>query len=146
MGTPVAEDVFKSSESPEPAQRKNRIMKLLNCALVALALSGTDCRPESSLSPQVLQVSGTVRLSDGTAVGGAEVWVDDGSNTRSSTLSNAAGRFKIVVPANGDIITLRASEVPPAGVSVGTSSGFVRVEGSPGRITIDIVLDRFDPI
>jgi len=122
-------------------------MKLLNCALVALALSGTGCGSQSSLSPQVLQVSGTVRLSDGTAVGGAEVWVDDGSNTRSSTLSDPAGRFKIVVPANGGIITLRASEVPPAGVpSVGTISGMVRVGGSPGRITIDIVLGRFDPI
>jgi len=121
-------------------------MKLLNCALVALALSGTGCRPQS-LSPEAVHVSGTVRFPDGTAVGGAEVWVDDGSNTRLSTLSDAAGRFKIVVPANGDIITLRASTVRPAGVaSVGTSSGFVRVEGSPGRITIDIVLDRFDPI
>lgn len=122
-------------------------MKLLNCVLVALALSGTGCHPQSSLSPQVLQISGTVRLPDGTAVGGAEVWVDDGSNTRISTRSDPAGRFVIVVPANGDSITLRASQVRPPGViSIGTSSGSVRVGGSPGRITIDIVLDRFDPI
>src|SRR5262245_61991670 len=52
-------------ESFEPdAQRKNRTMKLLNCALVALALSGTGCGSQSSLSPQVLQVSGTVRYPD----------------------------------------------------------------------------------
>ena len=122
-------------------------MKLLNCALVALALSGTGCGSQSSLSPQVLQVSGTVRYPDGTAEGGAVVWVDDGSNTRTSTRSDPAGRFRIVVPANGDIITLRASSVPPAeGAYVGTSSGSVRVGWRPGRITIDIVLDRFDPI
>ena len=119
-------------------------MKLLNCALVVLALSGTGCGSQSSLSPQVLQVFGTVRYPDGTAVGGAEVWADVGS---SRTRSDPTGRFVIVVPANGDIITLRASEVPPPGVaSVGTNSGSVRVGGSPGRITIDIVLDRFDPI
>src|SRR5262245_14535736 len=53
-------------ESPEPARRKNRIMKLLSCALVALALSGTGCGAESSLSPRELQISGTVRHQDGT--------------------------------------------------------------------------------
>ena len=122
-------------------------MKLLNCALVALALSGTGCGSQSSLSPQMLQVSGTVRLPDGTAAGGGEVWLDDGSNTRLSTRSDPAGRFEIVVPADGGIITLRATDAPSTGdVSVGSISGFVRFRGSPGRITKDIVLDQVDPI
>ena len=124
-------------------------MKLLNCALVALALSGTGCGSQSLLSPQVLQVSGTVRQLDGTAVGRAKVSVADGENTLFSTLSDPAGRFKIVVPANGDIITLIAWEAPPSAAGVayaGTMSGFVRVGGRPGRVTIDIVLDHFDPI
>ncbi len=121
-------------------------MKLLNCALVALALSGTGCGSQSSLSPQVLQVFGTVRLRDGTAVSRAKVSASTGDSTLTSTLSDPAGRFVIVVPANGDSVTLRASEPRPTGVSAGTRSGIVRVGGSPGRITIDIVLDRFDPI
>jgi hypothetical protein len=122
-------------------------MKLLNCALVALALSGTGCGSQSSLSPQVLQVSGTVRLRDGTAMSRAKVSASTGDSTLSSTLSDPAGRFIIVVPANGGSITLRASEADsPGDLSAGTRSGFVRVGGSPGRITIDIVLDHFDPI
>ena len=121
-------------------------MKLLNCALVALALSGTGCGSQSSMSPQVLQLSGTVRYLDGTAVSGAKVSASSGSSTLSSTLSDPAGRFVIVVPATRDSVTLRASEPPPEGISVGTRSGYVRIGGSPGRITIDIVLDHFDPI
>lgn len=124
-------------------------MKLLNCALVVLALSGTGCKSQSSLSPQVLQVSGTVRYQDGTAVGRAKVSAGIGESTVSSTLCDPAGRFVIVVRANGDTVTLRASEPPPTGngeAYVGTLSGIVRVGGSPGRVTIDIVLDHFDPI
>jgi carboxypeptidase family protein len=121
-------------------------MKLLNCALVALALSGTGCGSESSLSPRVLQISGTVRQQDGTAVSGAKVAVIIGESTLSSTLSDPAGHFVLVAPANQGSVTLRASEPPPAGPYVGTLSGIVRVEGSPGSITIDIVLDHFDPI
>jgi hypothetical protein len=121
-------------------------MKLLSCALVVLALSGTGCKSQSSLSPQVLQVSGTVRYRDGTAVGRAKVSAGIGESTVSSTLCDPAGRFVIVVRANGDSVTLRASEPPPTGPYVGTLSGIVRVGGSPGRITIDIVLDHFDPI
>lgn len=121
-------------------------MKLLNCALIALALSVTSCGSESSLSPRVLQISGTVRQQDGTAVSRAKIAASIGESTLSSTLSDPAGHYVIVVPANQGSVTLRASEPPPTGISVGTSSGIVRVGGSPGRITIDIVLDQFDPI
>ena len=118
-------------------------MKLLNCALVALALSGTGCGSQSSLSPQVLQVSGTVRYPDGTAVWRAKVWADAGS----SALSDPAGRFVIVAPANGNSFTLYARDGYTPGVAYASiHSGSVRVGGSPGRITIDIVLDRADPI
>ena len=120
-------------------------MKLLNCALVALALSGTGCGSQSSLSPRMLQVSGTVRYPDGTAVAGAPVDAFIGPNRISSTLSDPAGRFVIVVPANGESVTLRASSPPPppGAVIAGTSSGFVHVGGRPGRITIDIVLNLY---
>lgn len=119
-------------------------MKLLNCALVVLALSGTGCGSQSSLSPQVLQVYGTVRYPDGTAVSGANVSASIGDNTLSSTLCDAAGRFVIVVPATGASVTLKASPPPPLGdVRAGTSSGIVSVGGSPGRIRIDIVLNLY---
>lgn len=121
-------------------------MKLLYCALVALALSGTGCGSQSPVSPGVLQISGTVRQEDGTAVSDAKVLAIIGENTLSSTLSDPAGRFVIVVPANQGNVTLRASEPPPGGVHAGTASGIVRVAARPGRITIDIVLDQFDPI
>jgi hypothetical protein len=121
-------------------------MKLVNCVLVALALSGTGCGSQSSLSPRMLQVSGTVRYQDGTAVSGAKVSASSGSSTLTSTLSDSAGRFVIVLPAPGGSINLRAAEPPPKGIIVGTLSGFASVGGSPGRVTIDIVLDHFDPI
>lgn len=118
-------------------------MKLFNCALVALALSGTGCGSQSPLSPQVLQVSGAVRYPDGTAVGYAKVWADAGS----SGLSDPEGRFIIVAPANGDGVTLYAVDgYDPRLAYVGTSSGSVRVGGRPGRITLDIVLDHFTNI
>jgi hypothetical protein len=121
-------------------------MKLLNCALVAIALSGTGCGSQSPVSPRVLQISGTVRQTDGTAVSSAKVSASIGENTLSSTYSDPAGRFVIVVPANRGSVTLHAWEPPPTGISVGSSFGGVRVEGSPGRITIDIVLDQFTSI
>jgi len=121
-------------------------MKLLYCALVALALSGTGCGSQSPVSPRVLQISGTVRHQDGSSVSDAKVAAIIGENTLSSTLSDPAGRFVIVVPANQGSVTLRASEPPPSGIYAGTASGIVRVAGSPGRITIDITLDHFDPI
>jgi hypothetical protein len=113
-------------------------MKLLNCALVALALSGTGCGSQSPLSPQVLLVFGTVHYPNGTAVWRAKVWTDTGS----SAVSDPAGRFVIVARANGDGVTLYAVDGYTPGVAyVATHSGSVRVGGSPGRITLDIVLD-----
>lgn len=118
-------------------------MKLLNCALVALALSGTGCGSQSSLSPQVVQVSGTVRYPNGTAVWRAKVWTDTGS----SAVSDPAGRFVIVAPANGDGVTLYARDGYTPGVAYASiSSGSVHVGRSPGRITLDIVLDTATPI
>ncbi len=118
-------------------------MKLLNCVLVALALSGTGCGSQSSMSPQVLQLSGTVRYLDGTAVGYAKVSADAGS----SVLSDPAGRFVIVVPANGGGVTLHARDgFNPEFAYAVTHSGSVSVGGRPGRITIDIVLDQVNPI
>jgi hypothetical protein len=126
-------------ESLEPAKRKNRIMKLLNCALVALALSGTGCGSQSSLSPQVLQVSGTVRYTDGTAVWRAKVWADGVFSAQ----TDPAGRFVIVVHTNGDSVTLSAADGYTPGLAYAEiRSGSVSVGGSPGRITIDIVLDH----
>lgn len=130
-------------------------MKLLNCTLVALALSATGCgseSPESPVSPQVLsqssqspklQVSGTVRYSNGTAVGYAKVYADAGSSVQ----CDPAGRFEIVVPANGGSVTLSARDGfnPELAYAV-TQFGSVRIGGSPGRITIDIVLDHSTPI
>ena len=114
-------------------------MKLLNCALVVLAVSGTGCESQSSLSPQVLQISGTVRYPDGTAVWRAKVSADAGS----TAFSDPAGRFEIVVPANGDSITLYARDGYTPGVVYGVIRfGSVRVGGSAGRITRDIVLDQ----
>ena len=121
-------------------------MRLVNCALVALALSGTGCGSQSPVGPRVLQISGTVRHTDGTAVSSAKVSASIGESTLSSTYSDAAGHFVIVVPANRGSVTLHAWEPPPTGISIGTSLGSVRVEGSPGRITIDIVLDEFTSI
>ena len=129
-------------------------MKLLNCALVALALSGTGCGSESSVSPQVVQISGTVRYTNGAAVAGAPVDAVIGSNTIiPSTLSDPAGRFVIVVPATSETITLRASSPPPppgSGIS-GAYYGFAHVgRTSLGlivrRMTVDIVLDEYQPI
>ena len=118
-------------------------MKLLNCALVALALSGTGCESQSSLSPQVLQVSGTVRYTDGTPVWRAKVWADDVFSAQ----TDPAGRFVIVVRANGDSVTLSARDGYTPGLAYAEiRSGSVGVGGRPGRITIDIVLDRSDPI
>lgn len=126
-------------------------MKLVNCALVALALSGTACGSQSPVAPRMLQVSGTVRHMDGTAVSSAKVSASIGESTVTSTLSDAAGRYSIVVRANGESLTLRASEPSPnrpGETYVGTGFGIVRVEGSPVRriIEIDIVLDQLDPI
>lgn len=136
--------ILPGTSTLEPAQRKNRIMKLLNCALVVLALSGTGCGSQSSLSPQMLQVSGTVRYPDGTPVSRAKVWADADS---SALWSDPAGRFVIVVPANGDSITLYAVDGYTPGVAYASiSSGSVRIGGRPGRITLDIVLDRVTPI
>ena len=118
-------------------------MKLVNCALVALALSATGCGSQSSLSPQMLQVSGTVRYPDGTAVGRAKVSADTGS----STVSDLAGRFVIVTPVNGNSVTLYARDGYAPGVAyVSIHYGSVRVGGSPGRIRLDIVLDNETPI
>ena len=118
-------------------------MKLLNCALVALAVSGTGCGSQSSLSPRLLQVSGTIRYPDGTPVSRAKVWADADS---SALWSDPAGRFVIVVPANGDSVTLYARDGYTPGVYAETHSGSVRVAGRPGRITLDIVLDHVTPI
>jgi len=125
-------------------------MKPLNCALVVLALSGTGCGSQSPLSPsqssqspKVLQVSGTVRYPNGTAVGYAKVSTDAGS----SVLSDPAGHFVILVPTNGGRVTLYARDgFNPELAYVATSFGSVHVGGRPGRITIDIVLDHSTPI
>lgn len=130
-------------------------MKLLNCALVALALSGAGCGSESPvspqvLSPQVLQISGTVHYPNGTTVGNAPVWVFVGEKMVSSTQADPAGRFAVVVPTNGERIRIWASPPPPppGGFVAGTYSGFVDVSVGAldrilGRITIDIVLDLY---
>jgi hypothetical protein len=118
-------------------------MKLLNCTLVALALSATGCGSQSPLSPQVVQIFGTVRYPDGTAVWRAKVWTDTGS----SAVSDPAGRFLIVAHANGDGVTLYARDGYTPGVAYAeTRSGSVRVGGSPGRIILDMVLDTATPI
>ena len=121
-------------------------MKLLNCALVALALSGAGCGSDSSespVSPRVLQISGTVRYQTGTAVGYAKVWADGVFSAQ----TDPAGRFVITVPANGNSITLSARDGYAPGQAYGVIQyGSVHVVGRPGRITTDIVLDHADNI
>jgi hypothetical protein len=87
----------------------------------------------------VLQVFGTVRYPDGTAVWRAKVWVDGVFSAQ----TDPAGRFVILVPANGNSVTLSASDGYTPGLAYAViHSGSVSVGGSPGRITLDIVLDH----
>ncbi len=118
-------------------------MRLLKCALVALALSGTGCQSQSPLRPQALYIFGTARYADGTAVWRAKVWAEGGE----STFSDPAGHFAIIAPATGDSVTLYARDgYTPGVVYASTRFGSVRVGGSPGRIRRDIVLDHITPI
>lgn len=87
-------------------------------------------------------VHGTVRYTDGKPVERALVLIEGGDRT----FTNAAGTYRLPLPASGTVIRVLARDGHTPGRSYAvTHSGSVEVPRQPG-IVADVVLDHGDPI
>jgi hypothetical protein len=114
-------------------------MQIHRTAIVALCLGMTGCvgptQPGSF-------AHGTVRYTDGKPVERALVIIEGGDQT----FTNAAGMYRLRLPASGTVIRVLARDgYTPGRTYVETHSGLVEVPRQPG-IVADVVLDHATPI